>query len=427
MSETPPAPTRPSSSPPPSRPGANGARPKPWTRKLPWIGGALLFALIVAGLWPRAQPVESGTVSRGPLAVTVSDEGRTRVRNSFVVSAPISGQLRRIELKPGAPVVAGETVVAVLETSGADLLDARGLAQAEARVRAANSAREMASAQRERANAAAKLATAELARAKQLSTEGTLSKQELDWAVMRETTAAQDARAASFALQVAEFDLEQARATLLRGQNPAAAGETATVTIVAPVAGRVMRVWQESSRVVARGTPLLEIGDPTDLEVVVEVLSRDAVAVKPGARVSLERWGGEQPLQARVRHVEPSGFTKISALGVEEQRVNVIVDFVDPIEKRPTLGDAFRVEASIVTWESGDVLQVPSGALFQRSGKWQTFVIDGGRARLKDVEIGHNNGISAELRAGLDAGTKVIVFPGDKVSAGVRVSPVQRE
>lgn len=396
-------------------------------KKLPWIGGALLLALIVAGLWPRALPVETGTVSRGPLAMTVSDEGRTRVRNAFIVSAPVSGQLRRIELKPGAVVVAGETILAVLETSGADLLDARGLAQAEAGVRAAESGRDLASAQRERANAAATLARAEIDRARKLAADGTLSKQELDWAVMREATAAQDARAANFALQVAEYDLEQAKALLLRGQNPNPAGTPATVTIVAPVAGRVMRVWQESSRVVARGTPLLEVGDPTDLEVVVDVLSRDAVAVRAGARVALERWGGEQPLQARVRHVEPSGFTKISALGVEEQRVNVIVDFVDPLEKRPTLGDAFRVEASIVTWENPDVLQVPSGALFQRGGKWQTFAIDGGRARLKDVEVGRNNGIAAELRGGLEAGTGVIVFPGDRVKDGVRVSPVLRD
>lgn len=422
MSSASPAPSPAS---PPRSAAKNGAAARRWTKKLPWIGGALLLALIVAGLWPRALPVEAGVVSRGPLTVSVAEEGRTRVRNSYVVSAPISGQLRRIEWKPGAPVVAGETVLAALETSGADLLDARGLAQAEAQVRAAESGRELAKANRERARAAYTMAKADFGRAQKLSQEGTLSKQEYDWALMRETTAAQEERAAAFALQVAEFELEQARALLLRGQSGAAPG--VAVTIVAPVGGRVLRVMQESSRVVLRGQPLLEIGDPADLEIVIDVLSRDAVAVKPGARVQLDRWGGEQPLQARVRLVEPSGFTKISALGVEEQRVNVVADFTDPLEKRPTLGDAFRVEASIVTWESADALQVPAGALFQRSGKWQTFAIEGGQARLRDVQVGRTNGLATEVRGGLEPGTEVVVFPGDKIRDGVRVAAAKRE
>jgi HlyD family secretion protein len=184
-------------------------------------------------------------------------------------------------------------------------------------------------------------------------------------------------------------------------------------------------VLQESSRVVPGGFPLLEVGDPLDLEVRIEVLSRDGVAIHPGARVMLERWGGAEPLAAKVRWVEPSAFTKISALGVEEQRVYVIADFTDPVGKRPTLGDSYRVEARIVTWESRDTLRVPSGALFQRDGVTQAFVWEGGRARLRNVEPGHSNGVETEVRGGLREGERVVVYPGDKVLDGTRVAPIE--
>jgi len=360
-------------------------------------------------------------VSRGPLRVTVDEEGRTRVHNRYIIAAPAAGALRRIEWKAGAPVEAGRTLVATLETSGADLLDARSQAQAEARVRGAESSRSMAAARRESAAAAATLAQADLGRVHELFEKGALSRQELDSMTMRATTAAQDDRAAVFALQVADFELEQARAILLRGKGEGAA-DCATLPIFSPVSGRVLRVFQESARNVPGGMALLEVGDPTDLEVLVEVLSRDGVAIRPSARVFLERWGGDQPLEARVRLVEPSAFTKYSALGVEEQRVNVIADFVDPVAKRPTLGDGYRVEARIVTWEVESVLQVPAGALFQRGGQWQTFVVDGARARLRNLTIGHTNGIATEVRDGLTAGDRVVVYPGDKVRDGVRVN-----
>ena len=392
-----------------------------WTRRLPWIGAAVLVTLVVVGLWPQPLPVEIGTVSRGPLRVPVDEEGRTRVRNRYVVAAPVAGALRRIEWKAGAPVEAGKTLLASLETSGADLLDARSLAQAEARVRAAESARAMGAARRESVAASAALAQTDLGRARDLFDKGALSRQEFDGIKTRATTAAQDDRAAVFALQVADFELEQARALLVRGQ-PTGSPNDAALPIHSPVNGRVLRVFQESTRTVPGGMALLEVGDPTDLEVLVEVLSRDGVAIRPGARVVLERWGGERPLEARVRLVEPSAFTKFSALGVEEQRVNVIADFVDPVEQRPTLGDGYRVEARIVTWEADAVLQVPAGALFQRGGQWQTFVLDGGRARLRNLTIGRTNGTATEVREGLQAGDRVIVYPGDKVSDGVRVS-----
>ncbi len=394
---------------------------------MPLLGGLLLVALIVVGLWPRALPVESGAVTRGPLVVTVDEEGMTRVRNRYVISATVAGQLQRIDWKAGAPVKAGETVLATLESSGADFLDARSLAQAEARVRAAAAARDGAEAQRARAVAAAKLAAAEFERNRQLQAQNVVSPQEFELAQMRQETAAQEARAAEFGARVAEFELEQARAMLTRGSPAPGAGPREARTleplvITSPVDGRILRVMQESARVVPAGFPLMEVGDPTDLEVRIEVLSRDGVAIRPGARVLLERWGGDEPLQARVRLVEPSAFTKISALGVEEQRVYVIADFTDPLEKRPTLGDNYRVEARIVTWEKPDALQAPAGALFQRGGRWQTFVIDGGRARLREIEVGRSNGVQTEILGGLEPGERLVVYPGDKVSDGTRVT-----
>lgn len=418
----------PGSSPPlpaPSRNGAkkNGAAGRRWRRRLPWIGATVLLALIVAGLWPKPLPVELATVARGDLLVTVNEEGMTREINRYVISSPVAGQLERIDWKAGAVVEAHKTVLAVLETSGADFLDARAQAQAEARVQAAEANWRMAGAQLERARAAHALGAADLKRLTALAKTDAISRQQLDEATMREATAAQDVRATEFGRQVADFELQQARAVLLRGQpggNPA----QAPLVITSPVNGRVLRVFQESARVVPAGLPLLEVGDPTDLEARIEVLSRDAVKIHPGARVIVDQWGGPYPLTARVRVVEPSAFTKISALGVEEQRVYVVADFTDPVEKRPTLGDSYRVEGRIVVWEGNDVLKVPAGALFQRGDAWQTFVDVDGRTTLRTVQVGHTNGLETEIAGGLSAGERVVVFPGDKIEDGSRVSEI---
>ena len=399
-----------------------------WRRRLPLVGAVVLVALITIGLWSRAIPVESGVVSRGPLVVTVDEEGMTRVQYRYVVSAPIAGQLRRIDWKAGAPVQAGKTVLAVLESSGADFLDARSQAQAEARVKAAAANRDAAIAQRDRATAGAKLAQAEFERAKQLRTQKVASAQEYDTAEMRADSALHEARAAEFALKVAEFELQQAQAVLTRGKPPADGATTGSepppLVITSPVDGKILRVLQESARVVPAGFPLVEVGDPTDLEVRIEVLSRDGVAIQPGARVLLYQWGGDQPLKARVRLVEPSAFTKISALGVEEQRVYVIADFVDPVAVRPTLGDSYRVEASIVTWEKSDALHAPAGALFQSGGAWHAFVVEDGRARLRTVQTGRSNGVETEILGGLKEGERLVIYPGDKVADGTRVTPL---
>lgn len=390
-------------------------------RKLPLIGGALLVVLLAIGFWPRPLRVEVSAVTRGPLVVTVDEEGMTRVKNRYVVFAPIAGQLQRIDWKAGAPVEAGKTVLATLETSGADFLDARTQAQAEARIRAAEAAREATIAQRDRAKATARMYTSDFERVKALREQRVLSAQEFDTAQMRAETAAQDERAAAFSLQVAEFELQQARALLLRGQ-PGGGAEPLRIT--SPVSGKILRVLQESARVVPAGFALMEIGDPTDLEARIEVLSRDGVAIRPGARVILEQWGGPKPLNARVRLVEPSGFTKISALGVEEQRVYVIADFTDPLEQRATLGDNYRVEARIVTGENPDALRVAAGALFQQAGNWQTFAVENGRARLRPVAVGRSNGVQTEILRGLNEGDRVVIYPGDKVTDGTRVRPL---
>jgi HlyD family secretion protein len=408
-----------------SSPPRSGAKTRvpPWRRLSLW-GAGLLVTLIVVGLWPKPVPVEIAPVERGHLVVTVDEEGMTRVKNRYVISAPVAGQLRRIDWKPGAIVEAGKTILAVLEGSGADFLDARSQAQAEARVRGAEASREAARAQRERARAAAKMFTEDFARLKKLYADKALSPQEFDVAQMRATVAAQEERAADFAAQVAEFEVEQAQALVTRGTASSGGRTVEPLVITSPVSGRVLKVHQESSRVVLPGMPLLEVGDPTDLEVRIEVLSRDGVAIAPGARVILEQWGGGEPLRARVRLVEPSAFTKISALGVEEQRVYVIADFIDPLEKRQTLGDNFRVEARVVIWEGENVLRAPAGALFQRGGAWQSFVVDGNRARLRTIKPGRSNGLETEILEGLREGDRVIVYPGDKVSDGTRIGAI---
>ncbi|MDA8527495.1 efflux RND transporter periplasmic adaptor subunit [Opitutaceae bacterium] len=388
-----------------------------------WIAGVLLVALIVAGMWPAALPVETAKVTRGDLIATVNEEGVTQVRHRYIVSSPAAGQLRRIDLKPGATVIAGETVLAVLEPAGGDILDRRSRAQAEARVRATRSQVDQAEAQRARAAAALNLAQSKATRQRSLAKQQLVSQQSLDIAINQEATAAQEDRASTFALQVARYELEQAQAVLDRGD---ASGDTADalMEIKSPVSGRVLRVMQESSRVVTSGMPILEVGDSTDLEVRVEVLSRDGVAIEPGARVWLEQWGGDFDLEARVRWVEPAAFTKVSALGVEEQRVNVLADLTTPPDQRANLGDGYRVEARIEKARRDNVIQVPAGALFQDEQTWSTFVLNGTTVEKRTVQPGLSNGLQTEILAGLESNDTVVLYPGDRIEDGSRVAPL---
>jgi HlyD family secretion protein len=399
----------------------NGRRRKP-RRWLPYAGAALLLALIVAGLWPKPAPVETVKVVTGPMRATVNEEGKTRIKQRFMVSAPVAGQLRRIELKAGAEVKAGETIVAVIDPLTPTMLDARSRALAEAR-------RDTAAANLERARAAEKFAASELKRFEALFAEKTVAVQELEQVQWRETSAAKELTAAEAALrqaeaELAEFGSASTKADATNGPSSSLNGQRPAIEVKAPASGRVLRVIEESARPVTAGMPLLEIGDPADLEVVIEVLSRDGAALKPGTRVELEQWGGREPLEARVRLVEPAAFTKVSALGVEEQRVKVIADIVTPVEKRANLGDQFRVEARIITWESANVLKIASGAVFRRGGQPSVFVVRNGRAVLQPVTIGRPSSTETEITSGLREGEEAIIYPGDRIHEGLRVKPL---
>ncbi|MBL9214977.1 MAG: HlyD family efflux transporter periplasmic adaptor subunit [Opitutaceae bacterium] len=398
---------------------------KKWSRY--WLVGVFAAGLAAALAWAFRPPrlaVDVAPAARGPLVVTVDEEGRTRIKERYVVSAPLAGRLLRVALKAGDPVAAGRTVVAVLEPGDPELLDPRARAQAEARVNAARAVQEQAGPLRERAHVAFEYARVGLERARQLYAGQGLSHEELDAAEQREAVAAADLRSAEFQERIANYEFELARAALLGEPDEANVAATGRrFEVRAPIDGRVLRIFQESATVVAAGTRLVELGDPADLEIEVEVLSSEAVKIAPGARVMIEHWGGDVPLAARVRVVEPAGFTKVSALGVEEQRVIVRADFTGPAETRRSLGDAYRVEARIVVWEGADVLKLPVGALFREGEQWAVFAVERGRAALRRVEVGRRNNREAEITAGLAGGETVVVHPSDKLQAGVRVAP----
>lgn len=393
----------------------DNSAPRRRRRWLPVTMGLVVAGAIIFGLWPKPIPVETAVASKGRLRATVNEEGRTRVRNRYMVASPITGQLRRITLDPGDPVAAGKTVVAVLDPVLPGPLDARSRAAAEAR-------RASAVASVEKARVAHDFAQTELARFEKLFRDGAVAIQDLDAAKLRAEQAARELASAEGHLKQVEAELTEfgTNQTVLDSAN-----QRIPVEITAPANGCVLRVFEKSARVVTAGTPLLEIGDPADIEVVIEVLSRDGAAISPGTRVFLEQWGGSAPLEARVRVVEPAAFTKISALGVEEQRVNVIADIVTPPEQRRGLGDGFRVEARIVMWEGENILKVPAGALFRRGQEWHLFVLVNGRAELRTVKVGHSSGAETEIVDGVNEGETVIVYPGDRVREGRRVRPIQ--
>ena len=394
--------------------------PKPKRRWLPYVLLAGLAALIVLGLRPSATVVETAPVVTGALRAAVSEEGKTRIRQRYVVAAPVSGQLRRIAFKPGAEVEAGVTVVAVIDPLPASPLDERNRALAEAR-------RDSTRIVLEKSRTSHELARKELRRIEQMFAAKTISPQEMESAQMRETAAARDVAAAEGALKQVEAEL--ATVGVLGGpvSQPAADDREADppVEVKANASGRVLRVFQESARAVMQGTPLLEVGDPADLEVVVEMLSRDGAAIAPGAPVALEQWGGPMPLEGKVRLVEPAAFTKISALGVEEQRVNVVVDITTPLEQRRSLGDNFRVEARVITWESARALKLPTSGLFRQGNDWAAYVVRGGTARLVPVKAGRSSGAEIQIVDGLQEGDEVILYPGDRIKDGQRVKPTK--
>lgn len=389
-----------------------------------------IVAAVGYGLVPEPVDVDLATIDKGAIRVTVDQDGKTRIRERYVVSTPLAGRLLRIDLDPGDEVKAGETLLATIEPRDPELLDARSIAQAEARVKASEAALEQMVPMLEKAQADQEYAEAELKRSRNARSRSpqSITESEIQSKLLAYRTSTALLRSARHNEEISRFELDQARAALIRSRPQtdaalsAANGENGwNFTIRAPISGRVLRVFQESSAVVNAGTPLLELGDPRDLEVEIDVLSRDAVKIPAGALVMLEHWGGPRVLQGRVRLVEPSAFTKISTLGVEEQRVNVIVDLLDPPQDRTSLGDGFRVEARIIVQEASDVLKVPTSALFRVGEAWAVFRVNDGVAHQQIVELGLRNGLEAEVLKGLNKGDQVVVHPGDDIVDGSAV------
>ncbi len=383
---------------------------------------ALLALLVATGLFLcfRTQPIEVdlATAQRAPLRVTIGQEGRTRVVDRYVVTAPVNGYARRIHYEAGNAIARGATLVE-LEPLRAEILDARRRAEAQARIGATTASVSAAEQHASAAASDASLAQKESQRLHALRQSGYISAAAADQATSNAERSAAELRSAQFAVATAKHELEAARTSL---QYAASGGSGKPVVIPSPVAGRVLRVIHKSEGTVAAGQALMEIGDPGALEVEVDVLSADAVRIHPGARVLFERWGGDGALEGTVRVIEPAGFTKVSALGVEEQRVWVIVAFTSAASKWQRLGDGFRVEASFILWEANDVLQIPASALFRDGSSWAAYTVAEGRAVKRRLEIGQRNGSGAQVLSGLQTGEQVIVHPDDRVRGGVKVA-----
>jgi HlyD family secretion protein len=381
---------------------------------------ALLFGLLAVLFAPDPIAVDTALARHGPMTVTVSSEGRTRVKEQYEVAAPLAGRLLRVRLKAGDSVVAGETIIGIIEPPQPQFHDSRLSAELEAKVRAADAARALALADLERAKADFQFAKREYERNRSLSTIGAIADRMLQ-------QSERDAKMREAAVTVAESvvkqrvsELESARASLgvPSGTDGALIGHN--VEVRAPVSGRVLNVLKESESIVSPGMPLIQLGDVTKLEVMLEMLSEDAVKVREGASATLEGWGGKQ-LNAQVRRIEPSGFTKVSALGIEEQRVRVLLDFTDPPETWQTLGNGYRVNAKIVIWNHDNVLKVSMGGLFRDGNRWACFVITDNSAQLRHLEIGHFTDAEAEVVDGLAEGASVILHPSDRISGGTPV------
>ncbi len=395
------------------------------TRILVWLIVAGAAAGFYFAFQPQPQEADFGQAARGRLIVTLDEEGETRVRDRYVVSAPLLGKVLRIELEPGDRVQAGSTVLARFQPTDPEFLDERALAEAEANVKTSEAAVNRTRVDLSRALAEEEHATSELRRYQRLHQDGLLADDRMEAVRLRKQTADETVRAAESSIAVAQAELERSRTALIRVD--AARHEQRAIDLKSPINGVVLRRLRESTSVVPAGEPLLEIADPEKLEIVSDMLSTDAVRIRPGHRVLIEQWGGDRTLTGRVRKVEPFGFTKISALGVEEQRVNVIVDFEDVREAWEALGDGYRVEIRVVIWEEDDVLKIPSSSLFRHGEKWAVYTVDTlSLATLQEVEVGQRNAREAQVLKGLAEGDQVIAYPNDQIEAGVEVTPRSR-
>ncbi|GBE04277.1 macrolide export protein MacA [bacterium BMS3Abin09] len=378
------------------------------------IIAALIIAAIIYGFLPKPVSVETVNIKKGYMKVDIEEEGRTRVMNRFIVSAPVAGYALRINLNVGDLVNKGDAITQ-LEPLRSNVLDPRNRAAAEASIKAAK-ANALA------AKADSEFAQKELDRTKALYKDGLVSEEKLDAANAEALGRGAALRSSEFSVEVAQYELEAADTALKYSTALETGEQMEKVMIKSPVSGYVLKVNHESEGVVQGGEALVEIGDPKMLEVEVDVLSADAVRIRPGTPVLFERWGGESPLKGKVRVVEPTGFTKISALGVEEQRVLVISDIISPPEEWKALGDGYRVEAGFILWEAEGVLQVPSSALFRYDDGWAVFVMKGKKALLRKVDLGRRNGLSAQVISGLIEGDTVITHPDSSIKNGTSVT-----
>lgn len=390
-------------------------------RFVPWIiTGLVIVLLLFMGLRTQASLVEVGQVRLAPLSITIEEEGQTRVVNRFEIFSPVAGYMRRVNLDVGDQVSKTQSL-AELEPLPSDVLDPRRRATAKARVAGAKSARLAAEQQVEAAAADAEYARSEFERKNRLSKNQAVSQEELQQArtILQRTEA--QLRSAQFAVDISLHELEAAENLL----KYSAAEQTdkisaETVLIRSPINGSVLKILRKSEGVVAAGEPLLEVGNPLDLEVVVDVLSADAVRIKPGTSVELKRWGGDV-LNASVKRIEPVAFRRVSALGVDEQRVLVVVEILSPTEQWLRLGDAYRVDANFVLWREDGVLQVPESALFRDQEKWACFVVEEGEAVLRYLKLGQRNGLQAQILEGIDEGDVIILYPDEEIESGSRV------
>ncbi|MEM7048140.1 MAG: efflux RND transporter periplasmic adaptor subunit [Acidobacteriota bacterium] len=389
-------------------------------RYLLWAGVALAVVALVWSLRPQPTTVDVARVERGPLQVFLAEEGETRVRHRYEVTAPVDGRLRRVLLEAGDSVVAEETVVATLEPAAPTPLDARARAEARAELRAAQAELEEQQAQRERVASELAFARDERERYARLVADQVVSQERYEEVELEAQRVTLSARAAEHAVASARSRVAAARARLGFDRRSADEG---IVEIRSPITGVVLRRHRESAATVRAGEPLLDLGDASDLELVADFLSSEAVRIRPGQEVVIEDWGGDQPLVGRVQRVEPSAFLKISALGVEEQRVNVVVDLSGSTEDRRGLADGFRVQVKVVVWEQDNVLTVPTGALVRRGEEWSVFVVADGESQRRIATLGQRTADRAEVLTGLEEGEEVILYPGATINDGVAVAP----
>src|SRR5262245_36428040 len=395
-----------------------------WIKRAVW---ALIVTIAIAGItwfaWPRPIAVDLANVTKGPLEVTVDDEAKTRVRHVYTVSAPLAGKVLRTSREVGDQVTADETVLTVMQPTVPAFHDVRTHEELQATLASAEAAMKLAEAEVRRIEAALAFTRTELERAEKLARTEAISLKGLDKARFDVETNEAALASAKAQLDVRRYERTRAAAQLTHPTgNPEPQSDSACcVQIRAPVSGRVLKIVQESETVVQAGATLVELGDPLDLEIVADLLSTDAVRIKPGALVRIDGWGGP-PIQGRVRRIDPAGFKKVSALGIEEQRVSTIIDFVDPPAAWSTLGHEFRVWVHVSIWNAADALRVPVGALFRRGDDWAVFALKGGRAQTTLVKIGNRNSQSAQVLEGLSAGDQVVLHPSDRITDGSAVT-----